>query len=86
MINPKGYIEEFKNKPYDELVKEKNYLVGEILKFENGVGLNGERIIHPSPEVVYQCNLGYLSELCKLIVEKYQREYVWADFYTDEDE
>lgn len=36
-------------------------------------------MIHPSPEVVYQCNLEYLGKLCELIAEKYNQEYVWGE-------
>ena len=86
MSSPEMYVEVWKDKPYAELVEEKNSLIEEITRFENGDIHQGEIVINPTPEVVYQCNLGYLSELCRLIVEKYQREYVWADFYTDEDE
>lgn len=41
-------------------------------------------MIHPSPEVFYQCNLEYLGELCKLISEKYNQEYIWGE--EDEEE
>ena len=32
-----------------------------------------EIIRHPSPEVVYQMNLLYLSKLCELLCEKYNK-------------
>lgn len=86
MISSEGFIEMIKDLSYAELIQEKNKLIAEIERFENGEIHTGERVIHPTPEVIYQCNLEYLSELCKLIVDKYQDEFVYADTNDDEDE
>lgn len=75
MTSPEMFAEIWKDKSYADLVKEKNSLIEEITRFENGDIHQGEIIIHPTPDVVYQCNLEYLSELCKLIVDKYQDEF-----------
>lgn len=78
MSSPEEFAEMRKDKSYAELVKEKNELLAEITRFENGEIHTGTRVMNPPPEVIYQCNLEYLSELCKLIVDKYRDEYVWA--------
>ena len=52
--------------------------MNEIQAFENHSYDSELDFIHPSPSVVYQCNLKYLGELCKLIAEKYNQEYVWG--------
>ena len=35
-----------------------------------------EIIRHPSLELVYQMNLLYLSKLCELLCEKYNKEFI----------
>ena len=32
----------------------------------------------PSPDVRYQMHLEYLAELCRIMQEKYNEEYVWG--------
>ena len=76
MISPYSYIEEQKNKNYKQLIKERDKLLKEIYEFENNQSNAEEEIMCPSPEVVYQCNLMYLGELCDLIAEKYNKEYI----------
>lgn len=77
MISPDSYIDEFKNKKYKELVVEKNKLLKEISDFENNNIPEESYNINPSPDVIYQCNLLYLSKLCELIADKYNKEYEW---------
>lgn len=77
MISPDSYIDEFKNKKYKELVVEKNKLLKEISDFENNNIPEESYNINPSPDVIYQCNLLYLSKLCELIANKYNKEYEW---------
>ncbi len=85
MISPEGYIEEKKNKSYKELIKEKEILLDEISKFEKDMANNNYKlkedseIICPSPDVVYQCNLLYLSKLTELLADKFNKEYEWPD-------
>lgn len=79
MISPYSYREEQAKKTYKELLKERKELLKKIIEFENNLDEpdgNDVEIISPSPEVVYQCNLQYLSELCDLIAEKYNHEYI----------
>ncbi len=77
MISPEAYIDELKNKTYKELIKEKNKLLKEISDFENNKIADEEYNINPSPDVIYQCNLLYLSKLCELIADKFNKEYEW---------
>ena len=63
MISPVSYIKEQKNKSYKDLLKEKNTLLKEISDFENDKISEEEYNINPSPDVIYQCNLLYLSKL-----------------------
>ena len=77
MISPESYIDELKNKNYKELIKEKNKLLKEISDFENNKIADEEYNINPSPDVIYQCNLLYLSRLCELIADKFNKEYEW---------
>lgn len=78
MISPNCYIDELKDKSYKELLKERKELLEAIYSFENEEIEQGEIICSPSPEVVYQMNLEYLGELCKLISKKYNEEYIWG--------
>ena len=77
MISPESYIDELKNKTYKELLKEKDKLLKEISDFENNKIVDEEYNINPSPDVIYQCNLLYLSKLCELIADKFNKEYEW---------
>ena len=77
MISPEAYIDELKNETYKELIKEKNKLLKEISDFENNKIADEEYNINPSPDVIYQCNLLYLSKLCELIADKFNKEYEW---------
>ena len=79
MISPDWYIDNQKKKKYQELLKERDKLLKEILDFENDRIPEEEYMIDPSPEVRYQCNLQYLGKLCELISEKYNKEIVWEE-------
>ena len=82
MMSPEGYAERYKGAEYHEMIKERDRLIDSIRQFEQkqreGDRSGEEWMIEPSPEVVYQCNLEYLAELCKMIQEKYNRVYVWG--------
>ena len=78
MISPNCYIEDQKDKSYKQLLKEREELLKAIYSFENEEIEQGEMFYSPSPEVVYQMNLEYLGELCKLISKKYNEEYIWG--------
>ena len=76
MISPKTYIEEQKDKTYEELIKERDRLIKEVRYFEKHIEKEMKvQYISPSPDVIYQWNLEYLSELCNLIQEKFNEKY-----------
>ena len=75
MIAPEVYIYECKDMSYEELIEERKRLIDEIIRFESikfeGVEDN-EEFYCPSPEVIYQCNLEYLSKLCEFMSKKFR--------------
>lgn len=83
MISPDGYIEELKEADYNTLIEERDQLIEAIVEFENkekaGDRSGEEWMIMPSPEVQYQVHLECLAELCKLMHEKYNEDYVCGD-------
>ena len=80
MRSPNALMEDYKNRSYKELLKIRDKLIEDIKDFENNPK-QSSMIISPSPEVRYQCNLEYLSKICKLIAEKYN--YQTIDIDTD---
>jgi len=86
MISPQSFVESYKNKSYKELLPVRDKLMKEIRAFERRT-YNPELVmISPSPEVIYQCNLLYLGELCALIAEKYNQEFIWGDADEEDEE
>lgn len=83
MIGPKSFIEQYKDKSYEELIDARDNLIREIQHFEKlekeGDHSGEEWMIHPQPDVRYQVNLEYLSALCSYMSEKYNEECVWGD-------
>ena len=73
MISPEIFIEEQKDKTYQELLVERNKLIREIKQYESGEEPE-HIIINPSPDVRYQCNLEYLAKICELIARKFNEE------------
>lgn len=83
MISPQTYISRFKSAGYTDLIRERDCLIDELRKFEQNE-MNGDRsgkewLMDPNPETTYQCNLNYLAELCELMRERYNSEYVWRE-------
>ena len=78
MISPGMFIEEHKDKKYAELLPVRDRLIRDIRRFEKQTYDKRMDAMCPSPEVRYQMHLLYLGELCKLISEKYNEEYVWG--------
>jgi len=80
MISPEMFAKQYKDKKYADLLEIRDQLVEEIEEFEELTPEEQKRgFMEPSPEVVYQMNLKYLGELCKLIADKYNSEYVWGE-------
>ena len=76
MISPKGFIQQYIEKSYAELLCVRDGLIEQICNFEKCKDNTTEIMMSPSPEVIYQCNLEYLGRLCQLISEKYNKELV----------
>lgn len=76
MISPQGYMEQHKDKPLEELVKERNKLIEKLNEYEAENILNIKQqknigiIIDPSPEVRYSCYNEYLNAITDLIIER----------------
>ena len=89
MVSPDWYKNELKKKTYKELLTEKDELLKEISDFEtimksnNKSDLDFESDFCPSPDVVYQCNLLYLSKLCELMADKFNEEYESDSFDSE---
>lgn len=82
MISPEVFVAGLQDAEYKTLMKERDNLIEFIQEFEekwiNNDRTGDERSIMPSPEVQYQVNLAYLSELCRFMADKYNEEYVWG--------
>ena len=82
MICPEYYAKQWGNASYPELIRERDDLIGYLREFEKketaGDRSDPEWRYSPSPEVRYQMHLEYLAELCRLMKEKYNEEYVWG--------
>ncbi|MCQ2914797.1 MAG: hypothetical protein MJ247_06355 [Alphaproteobacteria bacterium] len=74
MVSPENYIKEHKDENFEQLIKTKNDLLGEISNLEKLVLSkdhdNPEWDVCPSPDVKYQISLEYLSKLCLCMMEK----------------
>lgn len=80
MIGPEFYKEGLKRKSYLELMKERERLLSFMHEFEANE-IAGDRSspdwhAHPLPSVMYQVYFDYLSVLCGVMHEKYNREYI----------
>ena len=83
IISPEAYIDRFKGTEYLDLITERDRLIRFITEYEEK-DIAGDRSgkgwgIHPQPNVRYQVYLEYLSRLCVLMSEKYNKDYVWGD-------
>ena len=83
MISPMSYVDEHKNDSIEQLIKERKSLIKEIEKLEKIVfskdRSSAEWNFCPGPDVRYQVELEYLSELCQYISERYNQEYEWGN-------
>lgn len=98
MISPEEFVEQHKNDTLEELIMARRCLEEELVELEKklfyiGVDENDSSIfeldefaVNPGPEVKYQCKLMYLSELCKFLCEKYNREEIWGEEEEPEDD
>ena len=75
MISPEGFGALHQEDSYHELITLRDSLISDIRAFEKNKIDKSEYFIKPSPDVIYQCNLLYLSEICKLIETKFNENY-----------
>ncbi len=83
MISPNGYVEEHVNDTFEEMIEERKRLVDTINQLEE-IAYDEDHSdpqwqFCPGPDVQYQMTLEYLSELCNLLKEKYNKEIVWGE-------
>ena len=76
MISPDGFIAKHEYKSYAELLPLRDRLIKDIQYFEKHRDEESKIKMRPSPEVIYQCKLLYLSKLNELVMEKYNEEYI----------
>ena len=68
MIDPKQYVEKYKNASYLELLKFKNELVSAITKFEHDFDrTDPDWKFAPGPDVQYQWNLEALGLIAPML-------------------
>ena len=85
MMDPKQYVEQYKNASYIELLKIKNELVSCISDFEHD--FDKEKLvwdISPGPDVGYQWNLEVLGLIAPMLSEAFNREYEWGEKDMDD--
>lgn len=88
MQSPEIYIDDLKDKSYEELIKERDRLVLYIQAFEKDITKDFliDCAINPSPETAYQHYMLYLSKLLVFMHDKYNKEYIYGDKTLFEDE
>ena len=82
MIAPSIYKDGLETKSYPDLMKERDRLIAFMHQFE-AEEIKGDRSnpawqCRPSPDVQYQVYLEYLADLCQVMHERYNHEYVWG--------
>ena len=79
MMSPEMYVELNRNEPIEDIIKIRDELIDNIKDLEKIVfskdRSSDEWNFHPGPDVRYQVNLEYLSQICILLSEKYNAEY-----------
>lgn len=79
MMSPESFVRAYKDEPIEEIIKIRDELIDNIKNLEKIVfskdRSSEEWNFHPGPDVRYQVNLEYLSQICILLSEKYNAEY-----------
>lgn len=70
MMGPGAYVNEHENDTLEEMIEERDRLISEIKQYENKGRKDAGIMRQPSPEMIYQFNHLYLSEICNMIYEK----------------
>ena len=71
-ITPEAFIEEQKNKSYEDLIIVRDGLIRKVQEFELNHEKDPEDVVDfPLENDFYYCSLKQLGELCNLIADKY---------------
>ncbi len=71
MLNVEMYAKQHEDMSYSQLLKLRDELIEEIRAYENHTDLNTyDYDIEVSPDEIYQMNLQYLGEVCRLMARK----------------
>lgn len=85
MMEPKQYVEKYKNASYLELLKFKNELFSCISDFEHDFDKEEwSWESSPGPDVGYQLNLELIGLIAPLLKEAFNREYECGDKDMDD--
>ena len=85
MIDPKQYVEKYKNASYLELLKFKNELISCISDFEHDFDKEEwSWESSPGPDVGYQLNLELLGLIASLLKAAFNKEYEMGDKNMDD--
>ena len=80
MIDPEQYVEQYKNKPYQDILQFKNKLISQINEFEHDFDRkNPGWMAKPGPDVHYQWNLEVLGLIAPMLSEAFNSEYEWGE-------
>ena len=71
MISPEHYRKTIEHYDLNQLRQLRDELLAEIFRFEKDEISLEEKMIAPSPDVVYQCNNDYLVQVIELINQKF---------------
>ena len=75
-MDPKQYVEQFKNASYQEILRFKNELISCISEFEHDFDRDDpDWKFAPDPDAQYQWNLEALGLIAPMLSEAFNREY-----------
>jgi len=75
-ITPEEFVQNNKDKSYEELLAVRDELITVIQNFETDTEQDPEDVLtYPLPDGNYYCNLKLLGGLCDLIADKFGKEY-----------
>lgn len=89
MMSPETFISTLENSSYEEMISERDELIESIKWFEKTYAEKEGNLgpqLYPSQESVYQMNLEYLSRLCILIEEKFQKDFLKREEEDEEED
>ena len=70
MLDPISVRKSLENESLDKIIKERDAIIREIMRFEKNKIPQEDYLIDPHPKTIYTCKFLYLAEICNLIYEK----------------